>query len=45
MTRLIRQMVDDGAVDGTSGENKYMVDNFTLEHNGEVLERLKGMVG
>jgi len=43
--RLIRQMVNDGAVDGTSGENKYMVDNFTLEHNGGVLARLKAMAG
>ena len=31
--RLIRFMVDTGAVDGTSGESKYYVDNFTLEEN------------
>ena len=43
--QLICQMVDQGAVDGTSGENKYYVDNFTLEQNGNVLERLHGMVG
>ena len=42
--QLIRRMVDAGAVDGTSGENKYYVDNFTLEHNGAVLERLHGVV-
>jgi hypothetical protein len=42
--QLIRRMVDAGAVDGTSGENKYYVDNFNLEHNGEVLGRLHGVV-
>ena len=42
--RLIRRMVDAGAVDGTGGENKYYVDNFTLEHNGELLERLRRLV-
>jgi peptidoglycan/xylan/chitin deacetylase (PgdA/CDA1 family) len=41
--QLIRQMVDAGAVDGTSGENKYYVDNFTLDQNGKVLERLHQM--
>ncbi len=41
--QLIRHMVDDGAVDGTSGENKYYVDNFTLDQNGQVLERLRRM--
>ena len=35
--RLITQMVDDGAVDGGSGINRYYVDNFTLEENGELL--------
>ena len=34
---MITQMVDDGAVDGGSGINRYYVDNFTLEENGEVL--------
>ncbi len=43
--RLIRSMVDAGAVDGTTGENKYYVDGFTLEHNSAVLERLRGLVG
>lgn len=43
--RLITQMVDDGAVDGGSGINRYYVDNFTLEENGEVLGLLHGMVG
>ena len=42
--RLITQMVDDGAVDGGSGINRYYVDNFTLEENGEVLGLLHGMV-
>ena len=35
--RLITEMVDDGAVDGGSGQNRYYVDNFTLEENGELL--------
>ena len=43
-TRLIRQMVDEGAVDGGSGINRCYVDNFTLEQNGELLERLHGLV-
>ena len=38
-------MVDAGAVDGSSGENKYYVDNFTLEQNAAVLERLRALVG
>ncbi|HZA24619.1 MAG TPA: glutamate cyclase domain-containing protein [Dehalococcoidia bacterium] len=38
--RLIRRMVNTGAVDGTSGESKYYVDNFTLEENAALLERL-----
>ena len=43
--RLIRHMVDAGAVDGTSGENKYYVDNFTLEQNAAVLRRLRWLMG
>ena len=42
--RLITEMVDDGAVDGGSGINRYYVDNFTLEENGEMLALLHGMV-
>lgn len=42
--RLIERMVDIGAVDGTSGENKYYVDNFTLDENAEVLGRLHRLV-
>jgi hypothetical protein len=42
--RLIRRMVETGAVDGTSGENKYYVDNFTLEENGELLAQLHRLV-
>ena len=41
---MITQMVDDGAVDGGSGINRYYVDNFTLEENGEVLELLHKVV-
>ncbi len=43
-TRLIRQMVDAGAVDGGSGINRYYVDNFTLEQNEEVLAGLHELV-
>ena len=39
-SRLITEMVDDGAVDGGSGQNRYYVDNFTLEENGELLALL-----
>ncbi len=35
--RLLAEMVDDGAVDGGSGQNRYYVDNFTLEENAELL--------
>ncbi len=35
--KLITEMVDDGAVDGGSGQNRYYVDNFTLEENAELL--------
>ena len=38
--RLIAEMVDDGAVDGGSGQNRYYVDNFTLEENAELLRLL-----
>jgi hypothetical protein len=41
---LIRRMVEAGAVDGTSGENKYYVDNFTLEQNGKLLAQLHKLV-
>ncbi len=42
---LIRYMVDAGAVDGTTGENKYYVDNFTLRENAAVLRRLRWLMG
>ena len=42
--KLIRHMVDAGAVDGTSGENKYYVDNFTLEQNAGMLRRLRWLL-
>ncbi len=38
--RLITEMVDDGAVDGGSGQNRYYVDNFTLEENAQLLRLL-----
>ena len=42
--QLIRSMVENGAVDGGSGINRYYVDNFTLEENGELLSRLHEIV-
>ncbi len=42
--RMIRRMVKLGAVDGFSGENKNYVDGFTLEKNGEVLQRLHNLL-
>ena len=44
-TRMIRYMVDNGAVNGGNGENTYHVDNFTLEENAELLRALHGLVG
>ena len=41
---LITRLVDLGAVDGSSGESKYYVDNFTLDENAAVLERLRQLV-
>ena len=38
--QLITHLVDRGAVDGTSGESKYYVDNFTLDENAAVLAKL-----
>ena len=43
-TRLIERAVDLGAVDGTTGEQKYYVDGFTTEENGLVLEQLRRYV-
>ena len=43
-TRLIERAVDIGAVDGTTGEQKYHVDGFTAEENGQVLEQLHRLV-
>lgn len=43
-TRMIIRAVDLGAVDGTTGEQKYYVDGFTTEENGQLLERLHRLV-
>jgi len=40
--KLIRFLVDNGAVDGTTGKGDYRVDGFTLEEHGAVLEKLRG---
>ena len=39
-TRIIREMVEAGAVDGTTGEAIATVDNFTTEENAAILARL-----
>ncbi|MCH7605774.1 MAG: DUF4392 domain-containing protein [Chloroflexi bacterium] len=39
-TRLIKLSVDLGAVDGTTGEQKYYVDGFTTEENSQLLQKL-----
>ena len=38
--RLIRYVVDTGAVDGTTGKGEYHMDGFTAEQNGELLNLL-----
>ena len=39
-----REVVDMGAVDGPTGEQRYYVDGFTTEENGELLARLHRVV-
>ena len=41
---VIRRMVDRGAVDGMKDKAVYGVDEFTLEENLEILERLREVV-
>ena len=41
---LIEWMVDLGAVDGTSGVNKYYVDNFDLDDNAKILQQLRDLL-
>ncbi|MEC9309223.1 MAG: glutamate cyclase domain-containing protein [Chloroflexota bacterium] len=41
---LIEMMVDLGAVDGTSGVNKYCVDNFDLDYNANILQQLHDLL-
>ena len=43
-TRMIRGMVEAGAVDGTTGDAVPTVDNFTTEENGALLARLHRLV-
>ena len=43
-TRIIREMVEAGAVDGTTGEAVATVDNFTTEENAALLARLHRLV-
>ena len=43
-TRMIRAMVEAGAVDGTTGDAVPTVDNFTTEENGALLARLHRLV-
>jgi hypothetical protein len=44
-TRLIKYLVDHGAVDGTTGRQEYRVDGFTTEEHGRVLALLHRVVG
>ena len=41
---LIRRAVDFGAVEGMSGERKYVVDGYDLEENADVLSRLHAVL-
>ncbi len=43
-TRIIRSLVEAGAVDGTTGEAIATVDNFSVEENAALLERLHRLV-
>jgi hypothetical protein len=42
--KMLRTIVDRGAVDGISGEKQYSVDGFDEEGNAEVLAKLNRMV-
>ncbi len=41
---LIRHAVDFGAVEGMSGERKYVVDGYSLEENADILSRLHALL-
>lgn len=41
---LIRRAVDFGAVEGISGERKYVVDGYDLEENADILSRLHSVL-
>ena len=42
--RMVRGMVEAGAVDGTTGDAVPTVDNFSMEENGALLTRLHSLV-
>lgn len=42
--KMLRSIVDKGAVDGVSGERKYSVDGFDEEHNSQILAKLNRLV-
>ncbi len=42
-TKLLRRLVEIGAVDGTTGNAIPTVDGFSIEENGRVLEQLRGI--
>ncbi len=42
--KMLRTIVDKGAVDGISGERKYSVDGFEEEHNSQILAKLNRLV-
>ena len=44
-TKMIHRLVELGAVDGTNGGAVPLVDNFSTEENGKVLEQLRSAEG
>ena len=43
--RMVEDMIEAGAVDGTTGDAVPTVDNFSMDENGQLLARLHSIVG
>ena len=43
--QMVEGMIEAGAVDGTTGDAVPTVDNFSMDENGHLLERLHSIVG
>jgi len=41
---MVQGMVDAGAVDGTTGDAVPTVDNFSMDENSQLLNRLRHLV-